>query len=104
MERGGGCSFGPKPMLHPSFVGDVNSYDVIHLKPYEFCKRGYAFYDVVVTSCKHTYHPFCLSEMLKSENKIWFARICFTLNGGPILDFVNKMKNCKCIPQQCIQG
>ncbi len=87
-------------MLQPSFNGDVNSYPVIHLKPCGFCKTRYAFYDVVVTSCKHTYHPFCLGEMLKKRINIWFVGICFTLNGGPTLDFVNKMKNCKCMPQQ----
>jgi hypothetical protein len=66
-------------MLHPSFVGDVNSYHVIHLKPYEFCERGYTFYDVVVTSCNHTYHPFCLGEMLKNENKHLVCKDLFHL-------------------------
>ncbi len=40
MERGGGCSFWPKTMLHPSF-GDANSTLAIHMKPCKFCKSGY---------------------------------------------------------------
>jgi hypothetical protein len=26
-------------------------------------------YDIAITSCKHTYHPFCLIEVLRDNNK-----------------------------------
>jgi hypothetical protein len=53
-------------MLHPSFLVEINLTPFNLLKACEFCK---ARYDILVTSCKHTYHPFCLCEMLKIENK-----------------------------------
>ncbi len=69
MERGGETSFWPKPMLHPSFLVETNSTPFIVLKACEFCKVGYNYYNISITSCKHTYHPFYLGEMLKIINK-----------------------------------
>jgi len=73
MEKGGGTSLWPKPMLHPSFLVETDSTPFIVLKACGFCKAGYNYYDILVTSCKHTCHPFCLGEMLKIGNKclVW---------------------------------
>jgi hypothetical protein len=69
MERGGGTSFWPKPTLHPSFLVEIDSTPFIVLKACGFCKAGYNYYDISVSSCKHTYHLFYLGEMLKIGNK-----------------------------------
>jgi hypothetical protein len=71
MERGRGSSFWLEPMLHPScpINFDSNPNFVIVFKPCGFCKNWYNFYDVTLISCKHTYHLFCLAEMLKNDNK-----------------------------------
>jgi hypothetical protein len=65
----GGTFFWPKPMLHPSFPIEIDSTPFIVLKACGFCKVGYNYHDISVTSCKHTYHFFCLGEMLKIGNK-----------------------------------
>jgi len=71
MEKRGGSPFWPKPILHPACPIDANSNIVILVKPYGFCKVWYSYYDIVVTSCKHTYHPFCLAKLFKNENKCY---------------------------------
>lgn len=63
----GGKSFWPKPIIHPFTNSDDLTY--IATKPYGFCNRAYHWYDVAVTSCKHTFHPFCLGEMLRINNR-----------------------------------
>ncbi len=65
----GGSPFWPKKILPPACPIDANSNIVILVKPYGFCKAWYNYYDIVVTSCKHTYHPICLAKLLKNENK-----------------------------------
>ncbi len=76
MERGKDSSFWPKLMLHPScFLFYLDLGVIIVLKPCDFCKTWYNFYDVTMTSCKYTYHSFCLGEMLKNDNK------CLGFNG-----------------------
>jgi hypothetical protein len=56
-------------MLHPFFLVETNSTPFIVLKACGFCKVGYNYYDISITSYNHTYHPFCLGEMLKIGNK-----------------------------------
>ncbi len=68
MEKGKGSSFWPKPILHPLCPVNVET-PIILVKPCGFCKAWYNSYDKVVTSCKHTYHPFYLGELLKNDNK-----------------------------------
>jgi hypothetical protein len=56
-------------MLYPSFLVEIDSTPFVVFKACRFCKAAYNYYDILLTSCKHTYHPFCLSEMLKIGNK-----------------------------------
>ncbi len=58
-------------MLHPFFFMEINSTPFIVFKACGFCKVGYTYYNISITSCKHTYHPFCLGEMLKIRNKCY---------------------------------
>ncbi len=64
----GGNSFWPKPILHPSVEENFDKLIYIQIKPCGFCVRGFHCNDIVVTSCRHTFHTFCLSEMLKDNN------------------------------------
>lgn len=67
MKRGGGLSFWPKPFLHSAMPIDSNVHTIILVSPCSFCKRSFNFYDIVVTSCKHVYHPLCLGEVIKKR-------------------------------------
>jgi hypothetical protein len=69
MENGGGVSFWPKPILHPSSSTKFESVSLIVVKPCGFCGRGYHFGDVAIASCKHTYRPFYLAKVVKDNNK-----------------------------------
>jgi hypothetical protein len=54
-----------------------------------------------MTSCKHTYHPFCLGEMLRNENKCMVCGEVLHLKWWTTFKFVNEMKSCKHFPLQC---
>lgn len=70
MQQGKGLSFWPKPILHPIPPIDGDSSLVyILLKPRGYYKRWFTSYDVAITSCKHTYHPFCLTHLCKEDDK-----------------------------------
>jgi hypothetical protein len=77
-------------VVHPAYPIDANSNIVILVKPYGFCKAWYDYYDLVVASCKHTYHPICLAKLLKNEINIVFVENHFTQTSGPTLDFAQK--------------
>ncbi len=62
-------SFWPKPILHPSSSTKSKSVSLIVVKPCGFCGRGYHFGDAVINSCKHTYHPFYLVEIVRHHIK-----------------------------------
>jgi hypothetical protein len=70
--KGGGLSCWPKLILHPPFLGDADGSIHIQLHPCGFYKLWYHCFDLVITSCKHTFHPYCLDESLKTSNH------CFT--------------------------
>jgi hypothetical protein len=72
MAKGRGLSCWPKPILHPPFLGDVDGFIHNQLRSCTFCKLWYHCFDLVVISCKHTFHPYSLDESLKTSNH------CFT--------------------------
>jgi hypothetical protein len=67
MQNLGVCSFWPKPILHPSVFGTLRTY--ILMKFCGFCVQVVHCPNVVLTSCKHTFHPFSLIEVLWDNNK-----------------------------------
>jgi hypothetical protein len=69
MKIGEGMTFKPKPIMHFEEHVDDNGRIFIIVKPCGFCNNGFHCMDVVVASCKHTFHLFCLSVMLKDSNK-----------------------------------
>jgi hypothetical protein len=52
----------PKPCWHPDQPEEIQGS--FQLKPCSFCNRWYNLYDVVIASCKHFYHPFCITKLV----------------------------------------
>jgi hypothetical protein len=57
MKRKVGMSFKPKPIMHYEDVEESGKAFII-VKPCGFCNQGFHCMDVVIISCKHTFHPF----------------------------------------------
>ncbi len=67
MEKGGGMSFCLKPILHlarPPCDGPT----MIVIKSHGLCGQWYHYWNIIMTSCLHTYHPTCLGEHLNMDN------------------------------------
>ncbi len=65
MKIGESMTFKPKPIMHFEKFVDDNGKTLIIVKPCGFCNNGFHCMDVVVASCKHTFHPCILGVMLK---------------------------------------
>jgi hypothetical protein len=70
MKTRGGMTFKPKPIMHFEEFVDDNGKTFLIVKPCGFCNNGFHCMDVVVTSCKHKFHPFCLGVMLKESKQM----------------------------------
>jgi hypothetical protein len=68
-------AFKPKPNLHFKDALKDNNNTFIFVKPCGFCNQGFHCMDVVITSCKHTFHLFCLGAMLKESNKCYICNV-----------------------------
>jgi hypothetical protein len=66
MKAGAGVHCCPKPCLHPHEVEEAASPFL--LEPCAFYNRWYDSYDVVMASCWHFYHPFCITKLAESQN------------------------------------
>jgi hypothetical protein len=67
MKNKSGTSFWPKPIVHPMLNNKSKTY--ILVKPCGFCNKRYHCCDITIASYKHTFHPFCLGELLGVNNK-----------------------------------
>ncbi len=70
-------AFKPKPIVHFEETLEDSGRTFIIVKPCGFCNQGFHCMHVVVTSCKHTFHPFCLGVMLKESNKCCVCNVTF---------------------------
>ncbi len=76
MKRGTRMMFRPKPiMLFDNPCEEGRTF--IIFKPCGYCHERFHCIDVTVTSCKHTFHPFCLGVMLKHSNKCCICNVKF---------------------------
>ena len=66
MKSGRGLACWPTPTIHPQKPEDEEGS--FHLDPCSFCNRWYNSFDVVMTSCKHFYHPFCITKLVDTQN------------------------------------
>ena len=66
MQQGERVACWPKPSLHPEvpdeFVG------AFELEACLFCNQWYISFDVVMASCRHFYHPFCIARVAEMTN------------------------------------
>jgi hypothetical protein len=65
----GMMTFKPKLIMHTNEPQEDSGRPFVIMKPCGICNQGFHCMDVVVTSCKHTFHPFCLSVMIKESNR-----------------------------------
>lgn len=61
-------SFWLTPTFHPNRP-PCNGPTMIVIKSYGLCGQWYHCWDIIMTSCLHTYHPTCLGEHLKMNNR-----------------------------------
>jgi hypothetical protein len=54
--------FKPKPIVHSKNTMEDGGRNFAVVKPCGYCNQGFHCMDVVVTSYKHTFHPFCLVQ------------------------------------------
>ena len=70
MQNAGGLSIWPKSMLHPPLPkDDFGNYPYFSLEPCGFSQRGFHFFDVCLTSCKHSFHSWYLAKVCRTSNK-----------------------------------
>jgi hypothetical protein len=72
MKNGRGVVCYPQPALHPNQPED--GHTLFELKPCSLCSRWYNSFDVVMFSCKHFYHLFCISKLVDLQHS------CVTCN------------------------
>jgi hypothetical protein len=77
MKRRVGISFNLNPIMHYEEDVEESENAFVIAKPYGFCNYGFHCMDDVITSCKHTFHPFCLGAMLKYLNKCCVCNVTF---------------------------
>jgi hypothetical protein len=75
MKDGGGVVLWPKPCLYLDLPEEVGG--AIELDPCSFCNRWYTSFDVVLASCKHLYHPFCIAKLLESQKECVVCKEAF---------------------------
>jgi hypothetical protein len=81
MEDERGLSMWPRPILHPATRNDiVDDFPYIVIRPCGYCNRGFHCSDIAMTSYKHTFHLFCLSEIVRTSNKSLICNELFNLN------------------------
>jgi len=56
----------PRPLLHDHTPEDDTHLD---LQPCSFCNRFFSAFDIVVASCRHMYHPFCIASLCSKKNQ-----------------------------------
>lgn len=66
MRFGFGVSTFPLPIIHPCRQKD--SRNVILIKACPICQEWFTTNDIIVASCGHTYHPFCLYTHFQSSD------------------------------------
>jgi hypothetical protein len=73
-----GMCFQLLPTLHLDKPTNDGGKNIIIIKPYDYYNKWYNCVHIVITSYKHTLHPFCLGAMLQNYNKcvVYKQNIC----------------------------
>ena len=65
-------SFSPTPIQRPK---DSDKNTLVYVENCPLCGEGFHCNDIVVSSCGHTYHPFCMSSHSSKFNR-YIAEFC----------------------------
>ena len=57
----------PHPLPYPLGSSPVADFDVVDSRC-EKCFIGFAFNDIILSSCRHSYHPFCALLHFRASN------------------------------------
>lgn len=66
MNTGGGVSTWPRPVLNTNTPEDDTH---LELQPCSFCNKFFSTFDIVVASCRHMYHPFCIASLCSKKKR-----------------------------------
>jgi hypothetical protein len=69
-RKGSGFILQPHPLVYPSEVVDRKP-DFIKINPCVCCKGLFPHNDIVVSSCRHLYHPWCAAIHFKLHSKCY---------------------------------
>jgi hypothetical protein len=69
MKKGGGMCLWPKPILHLAKPTNDSARTFIIINACGYYNQWFHCDDIVVTSYRHTFHPFCFEAMLKDSIK-----------------------------------
>jgi hypothetical protein len=89
MKRRSSMIFKLKPIVHYKDIMEDGGRSFAIVKPCGYCNQGFHCMDVVVTSCKHTFHPFCLMQCWKFQISVLYAMSNFVMIGGQVGDIGN---------------
>jgi hypothetical protein len=64
MKKDGGMGFWPTPIMHLTKPSNDGSRNFVIIKSCGYCHSWFHCDDIAITSCKHTFHLFCLGAML----------------------------------------
>ena len=66
MKVGAGVSLKPRPISHSDVPNDITN---LELHPCSFCNKFFTACDIIVASCRHMYHPFCIASLCAKKNR-----------------------------------
>jgi len=66
MKAGAGVSLKPRPISQSDVPNDITD---LELHPCSFCNRFFTACDIIVASCRHMYHPFCIASLCAKKNR-----------------------------------
>jgi hypothetical protein len=66
-RRQGGIQLYPHPVLYPAESQEPR-VDYLKLTPSVLCKCSFSHSDIVLTSCRHLYHPWCAAIHFRSQS------------------------------------
>lgn len=86
MEEGARLSVFPRPLPHGN-----NEWDntILELQPCSFCNGRFSFFDIIVASCRHLYHPFCIASLCGKQNRCVTCGELFHRSWWPSFGFKN---------------
>ncbi len=74
MKKGGGMSFQPSPIIHPTRLPNDGTRNYFIVKTCGYRHGWFHYTDIAIFSCKHSFHSFCLGTMFQNSNKCYVCK------------------------------